>query len=440
MERKTSRATAGLAGLLASVTLLTACGSGGEADRAASGDAARAATEVTFWGWAKGTKEVVDEFNKSHTDIKIKFEEIPSGAAGGYAKFSNAVKAANAPDVMSIEYAQLPDFVNQGAVEDLSVEVADVKAKYPANVLSMVELGGKTWALPMDAAPQVFYYRKDLFDKWGVEVPETWDEFRAAAEKVKKADKKARIATFFPDDGPVLAALAWQAGARWFGAEGDAWKVAVNDAATKKVADYWQGLVKDGLVHSHAAFSQEWNASLESGETAGYVGASWGAGVMKGNHATQSGKWAVAPVPNWGTPASGMLGGTSFVAGKGTKKLKAAAEVIKWLTTSDAAWTSRLASGTSSGFPAAPDLVPVAAKSFDTSYYDGQDIYALFAESYKTIQPGWTWGPTMTQVFTSMKDQMGKVPSGGTTLPQALDETQNATVTEIKGRGLNVAG
>ncbi|MFI6810900.1 ABC transporter substrate-binding protein [Nonomuraea sp. NPDC050328] len=432
------------AGVLAGLTLLAACGSGSGSGTGGSGTGGEAApagqpTTVTFWGWAKGTQQVVDAFNKSHKDIQIKFEEIPSGNAGGYAKFANAVKAGNAPDVMSVEYPQLPDFVNQGALEDISGEVGDVKAKYPANVFSLVELGGKAWALPMDAAPQVFFYRKDLFEANKIEVPKTWDDFRAAAEKVKKADAKARIATFFPDDPSILAALAWQAGGKWFGTEGDAWKVAVNDEATKKVAGYWQGLVKDDLVKVQASFSQEWNAAFEDDSLWGYVGANWGAGVMKGNHAGQSGKWAIAPVPHWGTPASGMLGGTTFGVSKGSKNTKAAVEVIKWLTGSEEAWTARLSSGTSSGFPAIADLVPVAAKSFDASFYGGQDIYALFSESYKTIQPGWTWGPSMVQVLTSFKDALGKVSTGGTTIPDVLETVQQATVAEIKGRGLNVA-
>ncbi|MFI6533331.1 ABC transporter substrate-binding protein [Nonomuraea sp. NPDC050547] len=435
MERK--RAAAGLAGLLAGITMLAACGGGGQ-EAAGTGAGGQPVT-VTFWGWAKGTQQVVDAFNKSHKDVQIKFEEIPSGNAGGYAKFANAVKAGNAPDVMSIEYPQLPDFVNQGALQDITAVTADVKGKYPGSVFSLVELGGKTWGVPMDAAPQVFFYRKDLFEKNKIEVPATWDEFKAAAVKVKKADGKARIATFFPDDPSVLAALAWQAGGKWFGTESDAWKVSIADEATKKVAGYWQDLVKDDLVHVQASFSQPWNAAFEDDTLWGYVGANWGAGVMKSGHAGQSGKWAIAPVPHWGTPSSGMLGGTTFGVSKNSKNSKQAIEVIKWLTGSEQAWTARLASGTSSGFPAIADLVPVAAKSFDASFYGGQDIYALFSESYKTIQPGWTWGPSMVQTLTAFKDSLGKVSTGETTIPSVLDTVQTATVNEIKARGLNVA-
>ncbi|WP_285705726.1 sugar ABC transporter substrate-binding protein [Microtetraspora sp. NBRC 16547] len=425
---------AGLASLLSVGALLSACASSSQGE--ASGG--NGVEQVVLWGWAKGTKDVVDAFNKSHKDIQVKFEEIPSGNAGGYAKFANAVKAGNAPDLMSVEYPQVPDFVIQGALRDITAETADIKAKYPASIFGLVELGGKTWSIPLDAAPQVFFYRKDLFEKNKIEVPKTWDDFRKAAEKVKKADPQARIGSFHPDDPNLLVAYAWQAGGKWFNSEGGSWKVNIDDEPTKKVAVYWNDLIKEDLVKVQPTLSQEWIASLAEDQVWGYLGANWAGGMIKGNNAPQSGKWAVAPAPNWGTPASGMFGGTTYAVSKDSKHVKAAVEVAKWFTGTPEAWTARLNSGTSSAFPAIADLVPVAAKTFDTGFYGGQDIYGVFSESYNTIQPGWTWGPSMVQVLTSFKDRLGQVSAGSTTVPDVLTAVQTDTVNEIKRRGLAV--
>ncbi|GAA0401534.1 sugar ABC transporter substrate-binding protein [Microbispora corallina] len=434
MKRKR---VAGVTGLLAALALQTACGSGsgGQHDGASDGAGVE---HVVFWGWAKGTKQVVDAFNKSHKDIQVTFEEIPSGNAGGYAKFANAVKAGNAPDLMSVEYPQVPDFVTQGALRDITAETADIKAKYPPSVFGLVELGGKTWSIPLDAAPQVFFYRKDLFEKNKIQVPKTWDDFRKAAEQVKKADPQARLGSFHPDDPNLLATYAWQAGAKWFGSEGGSWKVAIDDEPTKKVAAYWDGMIKDDLVKVQPTLSQEWIASIAQDQMWGYLGANWAAGMIKSNNAPLSGKWAVAPAPNWGTPASGMFGGTTYAVSKDSKHVAAAVEAAKWFTGTPEAWTARLGSGTSSAFPAIPDLVPVAAKTFDTAYYGGQDIYGVFSEAYTTIQPGWTWGPSMVQVLTSFKDRLGQVATGSASLPDVLGAVQADTVNEIKGRGLAV--
>ncbi|KQX10362.1 ABC transporter substrate-binding protein [Streptomyces sp. Root431] len=438
MTRTWSRTSRVIAGTATALAVLTACGGGGD-DTASKPNGP---VTITFWGWAKGSKDVVDAFNASHTDIQVKFEEIPSGTAGGYAKISNAVKAGNAPDLVSIEYSSLPEFVSSGALQDIGGEFTEAeRAKLLPQTVELTTLGGKSWAVPFDAAPQAFFYRKDLFAKYKVQAPTTWDEFKKAAEQVKKADAKARIATFFPDDPTTFEAMAWQAGAQWFKAENDTWKIDTADPATTKVAAYWQGLLDAGLVHKNASFSPEWTGSLKNGTTIGYLGASWGAGVLKGTLPEQSGKWAVAPMPSWdGKPASGMLGGTSFAVTKDSKQKAAAVTFAEWMSTTEEGVKARIASGTSSAFPAAASLRPVAKKAFDASYYGGQDIYALFEASGASINPSWSWGPTTGTTNTTIKDHFGKIVQGGPTIADAVKAGHDATVAELTKRGLKVEG
>ncbi|HEY3483590.1 MAG TPA: sugar ABC transporter substrate-binding protein, partial [Streptomyces sp.] len=315
----------------ASLSLLAACGGGSSSssDKASSGSGP---VTITFWGWAKGTQDVVNAFNASHNDVKVNFQQIPSGVAGGYAKISDAAKAHNAPDVFNVEYAALPDFVSQGAVQDITDLVPDsLKAKYLPQAVELTTLSKRSFGLPLDAAPQALFYRKDLFAKAGITTaPKTWAEYLADAQKLKSAEPKTRIGTFFPDDPSTLEALSWQNGAHWFTGVGDTWSVKIGGPETQRVTDYWQNLISKDLIRVQPSFSQQWTASLQKGETAAYIGAAWGGGVLKSTLASTpgaSGKWAVAPIPTWdGQPASGMLGGTTFAVSKDSKKAKAAVE------------------------------------------------------------------------------------------------------------------
>ncbi|MFE0734078.1 ABC transporter substrate-binding protein [Streptomyces sp. NPDC058855] len=441
MSLSWSRTTRLAAGAATALAVLTACGGGG-ADTPGTAEKPNGPVTVTFWGWAKGTRDAVAAFNASRSDIQVTYEEIPSGTAGGYAKISNAVKAGNAPDLVSIEYPSLPEFVSSGALQDIGDEFteADRAAMLPQSV-ELTTLGGRTWAVPFDAAPQAFYYRKDLFDRYKIPVPTTWDAFREAAEQVRKADPEARIATFFPDDPTTFEAMAWQAGAQWFKAENDTWKIDTTDPATTRVTAYWQGLVDDGLVHKNASFSPEWTGSLKNGTTLGYLGASWGAGVLKGTLPEQSGKWAVAPLPSWdGRPASGMLGGSTFAVTRDSKRKAAAVAFAEWMSTTEEGVTARISSGTSSAFPAATALRPVARKAFDAGFYGGQDIYALFEASGASINPHWAWGPATGTTNTAIKDVFGRIGPGGPTLADAVKAGHDATVAELTRRGLKVEG
>lgn len=237
-------------------------------------------------------------------------------------------------------------------------------------------------------------------------------------------------------DPALLAALSWQAGGKWFATEGDAWKPGVNDAPSKKVAAYWDGLIKDDLVQSFTAYSPEETKARTSGRTLSFLGASWSAGGMKTAMPDLSGKWAAAPMPNWGTAAGGNYGGTSYGVLKGSKHAEAATEFIKWLTTNKAGVEARLADlePPSSALPANSEMREVAAAKFDTSYLNGQDLYQLASAQVDTIVPGWTWGPNQMDVYTAVQDATAK--SG---FAAGLDAGRQKAETGITERGLKLA-
>ncbi|MEU9591542.1 sugar ABC transporter substrate-binding protein [Streptomyces sp. NPDC048193] len=437
-RRRTYRSGLVAAATALCLATLSACGSGGDTDTSAG----KGPVTITFWGWAKGTQEVVDAFNASQRDVRVNFQEIPSGNAGGYAKISNAVKAGNAPDVFNVEYPQLPDFVSRGAVQDIGEHVSDgLKSTYLPQAMQMATLGGTTWALPLDVAPQTFYYRRDVFEKAGITAPpKTWDEFRTDAEKIRKAVPDARIATFFPDDPSTFEAMAWQAGAQWFKAGAESWKVGFQDGATNRTAAYWQKMIDDDLVQVAPSFSQQWTASLQKNRTVGYLGASWGAGVLGSTLPDQSGKWAAAPMPTFdGAPASGMLGGTTFAVSKDSEKAEAAVKFAAWATTTEDGIKARISTGTSSAYPAAPALVPVAKSAFKSTLFAGQDLYGLFQDGARSIRTDWAWGPVMGTTDNSLKDSFAEVHDGSDIMT-AVRGAETATKKELDKRGIKVTG
>ncbi|WUW22143.1 sugar ABC transporter substrate-binding protein [Streptomyces sp. NBC_01463] len=440
MSRSWSRPIHALVGAVTAVAVLTACGGGGGGRSPARGTAEHPVT-VSFWAWTKGSQEVVDAFNASHDTIKVKFEEIPSGGLGGYPKIANAVKAGIAPDLLSIEYPQLSAFVSQGSLQDISSYLTDdIKKKFLPQTIEMTTLGGKNWAVPFDASPQVFYYRKDFFTEHHITLPKTWDDFRTAAAQVKKASPKTRIATFFPDDPTFFQAMAWQAGAQWFRAGKDAWQVDTTDPASQRTAEYWQGLIDDKLVSTASSFSPEWTSSLKQGTTVGYLGASWGAGVLAGIVPEEKGKWAAMELPSWEAdkPASGMIGGSTFAVSKNSTKTAAAVEFALWMSTHEDAIKARIGASTSSALPASPAMVPIARKAFDTSFYGGQDLYGLFTRAGASIGPDWIWGPSPGATNSALGDELGEVVGGSSTLPHAIRTAHDATVADLKKRGLKV--
>lgn len=430
------RISALLAGAVVSLPALAACGG---TDSGAAG-AKSGPDVITFRSFVKASDVVTAAFNNSHKDFQVKWENVPSGG-DYYTKLASSVKAGNVPDVAIVEYNQLPDVVSQGELADLTETAGPVVSKnFPPQVQQLVNLGGKTWGIPRDVAPLVFFYRKDFFDKHKLEPAKTWDDYTKLLEEVKKADPKARGGIFATADPGLLAALSWQGGGRWYGIEGQTWKVTIDDEPSKKVAAYWNDLVLKSLVGTYNSTSDDaFFQAVQKGEVVSYVCANWCAGALQSTVPDQKGKWAIAPVPSLdGRPASAMLGGSAFTVPKGAKHPEQALEFIKWITTDPEGMKAWLSSGTSSMMPAAPALLP-ATSAFKTGFFGGQDIFSVVSKAYESVPAGWTWGPSAGVTGTTISDSLGKVASGEAKLADVLTSAQQATVADFKTRGLSVA-
>jgi multiple sugar transport system substrate-binding protein len=417
--------------------LLAGCATGGQGSAAAGGP-----VHITFWSAVRGSQQVADEFNRTHTTVKVDYEQVPAGDQGGWAKLSNASRAGNAPDVATIEYPQLPGFAIDGVPRSLNGLMPDsLRRAIQPQALDLTTFSGHTYGVPGDIEPMVFMYRKDVFTKYDIPVPKTWAQFESAARKLKKADPGARIASFFPNSALYFAALAWQAGAQWYSTSGNTWHIDLDDAPTRKVAAYWQRLVDEDLVRSEPATSQQWKSHLADGSTVGYTVGAWGAGSIMQSTPDGKGKWAIAPLPQWDTakPALGAQGGSTYVVTKDSKHPAAAMQFIDWLVSSPAALKARLASGTSSAYPAVPALVPVARKAMDNSYFGGEDIFGLFQQQASLVTTKWKWGPRMTPTLHSIQDEFAKAAAGSGTIDGSLRSGQDQTMPDLTSLGLSVA-
>ena len=152
---------------------------------------------------------VVAAFNASQSDITVAFEQSAGPAQGGNATLTNGIKAGNAPDIATVEYQDLPSFVSQGGLRPVDDLAPDALKNVPAGILGSVTFADRTWAVPYDAAPMVLFYRADVYQEVGIDLPATWQDFQAAAAKIAAERPGSYAASFWPNDSKLFAGLAW---------------------------------------------------------------------------------------------------------------------------------------------------------------------------------------------------------------------------------------
>jgi multiple sugar transport system substrate-binding protein len=425
--------------LAASFALPLGAALGACTSTAAPTPASGRATRIVFWSALRGSQQVVDAFNKAQNRIQVVFQQIPSADFGGYAKLSNAARAGNSPDIATIEYPQVPGFAIDGVARDITDLVSDgLRAKLLPQALNLTTFAGRVFTVPLDVEPMVLHYRKDVFDKFGFAVPRTWDDYADLGRKVREKLPASRVGVFPTDGATQFAAWAWQAGAQWFDTRDGVWNVSIADAPTRKVAEYWQRLVDDGLVFVNIANGRQYDAQLAQNLVLTKLSGAWDAGAQMKSRPGQKGQWAIAPMPQWdpANPAVGTHGGSTFAITKDSKHPEAAMEFIEWQVSHPDALRARLSSGASSQYPVASALVDVGRKAFDSSYYGGQDIYTLFSEEAGKIRDGWTWGPRMTATNRVMQDGFAKAGGGGGTILDAVRDAHNGTMPDLTALGL----
>ncbi len=446
--------TVGLAAsALAVATLATACASAGSTDAGSATAASTASAPacapstgkvtLTFWNWGTGMDKVVNLWNSQNPNIQVDLKTVPSGNAGTYQNLFNGLKAGTAPDLAPVEYDTLSSFRLVDGLQDISgcAGVADAKSKFVPWTWQQVQMGGSgVYGVPQDIGPLALYYRKDIFDKNGLAAPTTWDEYYQDAKKLKAADPKSYISFFSQADPNWFTGLLWQNTPTLFSNDAGTWKVSIDTDQTRKVADYWQKMLDENLVAKDLqGFSEALNKAWDNGSVLTWISAPWGWSTIRDGAPSTSGKWAVAPIPQWdaSAPSNGNWGGSTVAVLSGGKHPYEAAQFALWLN-SDPQAVSMLIKETGI-YPAATTDSTDPFLSAPVPFYGGQKIFDVFAQAATQVNPDFVWGPTMTDTYRFMSDGVAKTLAGSQTLSQTLTDTEKKTKDAITAQGITVA-
>jgi multiple sugar transport system substrate-binding protein len=453
-KRSTGRGRASLATALVLTTslVLAACGGGGSSsDSAPPAQAVSQAdidkamstpTELTFWTWVPDIKKEVALFEKKYPAIKVKIVNAGQGEPQ-YTKLRTALKAGTgAPDAAQIEFQYIPTFSLTKSLIDLRPYGAEaLEDKFvPWTWKQVLGSGGEVWAVPQDSGPMGMLYRKDIFDKHGIAVPKTWDDFAAAARKLHAADPNVAFTNLAPNQAGVWFGLLWQAGVKPFeNPSAESVKVNLNDEGSKKIGTYWNDLIKEGAVSADPDFTDPWYQALNRGKYATWLTAAWGPVFLEGSAKATSGKWRAAPLPQWdaGKPVSGNWGGSTTAVVQGTKNPIAAAKFAEFINTDPE--STKMFASEQFLFPVTKSLL--ADPSFvqrKPAFYGGQTVNQLFAELSDTVDTNFQWPPFLDQAVNDWDETVGKSFADKSDTGAALDQWQQRITTYAQNQGFKV--
>lgn len=397
-------------------------------------------TTITIWTWAKTLTGIVSAFEAKYPKITVNVVNVGSGTAH-YTKFENAIKAGTgAPDLATVEYSVLPQFAVERSLVDLKkFGYESLSAVYTPSVWNSVNVNGGLYELPHNAGPMALFYNKTVFDKFGINVPTTWEEYAADAAKIHAADPTVYLAADAGDVG-FTNSMMWAAGGMSFQTSGTS-DVTINmhNNAVKKFTDFYNPLIQNKLLAPVPGFSSEWYQGLANGKIASLVTGAWMVGSLESGVPTGAGDWRAAPLPTYsaGDKASAVNGGGGYAMLKqsSTQHQLVSAGFLKFMDDGPGIALSIQAGQ----FPSTvADLTSPKFLNAKNNYFGGQEVNKVFAQSAKNVLPGWQYLPYQSYANSIFNDYVGKAYTGKGSLSDGLNAWGDALKTYGNQQGFTV--
>lgn len=419
--------------------LLTACSddSGSEAPSATKGK-----VTLEFWSWTDGIEAQTKVWNKEHPETQIKFVNAAGDTA--YQKLRAAVNAGTAPCLSKMDGMNLANFAADGLLTDITKVAAPYKSAYTIAAWNAVSPGGTTFGIPMGSSPLFTAYRADLFQKYGIEAPKTWDDLIAAGKKAQQKNKNVKIYNMAGEDPSTLVDLSWEAGAQWYKVDGDHWVVNFTSPEALKAGDIVQQLVDNDLASNASYADPGVFKTWDLGKTIAMTTSTWQLPIYDTNFPKSKGEWQLADSPVFDTaePRTSSNFDTTGVL-KGCKYPDRAAEFAAWLSSSKESLTALTDPASKSGlFPAVKDVSPYVDKIIPTEMFNGKsDGAQVITTAASRVGEQWQYGPNYAAMYSEMQKQWGKVMKKELTVKDMLTSLQKWTVDDLNRKGIKaVAG
>lgn len=373
--------------LLSRLALLAA----GGAMALTAGTPALAQADLIVWGDTLRVEsyQAYDELNEdvSLDIVTVAPEELVT-------KLQLALRAGSGvPDLVFISDAPNSAMLSTRRADYLmeltSVIDPDVLADFYPNANAPCIVNGNLVCLRSDLAHNFTWYDKVLMDEFGYDVPETWEEFEALGAALA-ADHPGYFLGSATDPYGLFGMLMAAGCEMATPVEGQDDTLLVNMQTDEclRAATMIDNMAANGSLIKAGPFDPEFAALAQDGKLVAYVGPTWfGEFIIKPSYEVPAGRIAGALPPRWSNeqaPVTWSFGGGGFGIWKDTANVDAAADMLVWLTTSEANQRDAVTFP-----PYAPVTRLWGEKLIADEYYADDQLFAAMEEAALYADPNY---------------------------------------------------
>jgi multiple sugar transport system substrate-binding protein len=153
------------------------------------------AGEIVFLTWKPSQPEVweglTDRFQRENPDVRVRVQVGPHSSTEYHAIVTQRLKNKDPSiDVFFMDVIWPPEFLNAGWAMDLSARFGtEERQAFLSGPIAANTYKGRICGVPCFLGAGLFYYRKDLLIKYGLEPPRTWLEMLVQGRKILEGER-----------------------------------------------------------------------------------------------------------------------------------------------------------------------------------------------------------------------------------------------------------
>lgn len=261
--------------------------------------------------WAFGQPKFLQMWNEDylarHPEVKGVTSEMVTTAGEEEVRQKTMLaftsgSLADAADVISTFPVSMQAMADAGMLVDNTAFLTPLKDKFVAGTYDQIAYKGKLYCLPRSLRPQLLFYNKEIFDKYGID-PAQMKTFEGYLEVGRQLKQKSNGEVFLSYEDP--ASRTWrywgrrglmpQANAKIWDDDGNV--VIDKDSGALKAFKYFETLHKEGLLFNSKILEPPLYEATRQGKVATYYIGAFYDEFLKANLKDMAGKWRVMDAP-----------------------------------------------------------------------------------------------------------------------------------------------
>lgn len=149
-------------------------------------------------GYGAAVEPGIASFEKANPGVNVewlKISDVPNESRKLYV--TSFLAKSPTPDVFAVDIIWPGEFAKRGWIAPLSDHFSEEDAAaYNSAFIEAATVDDKVYGVPLYVGGTLFFYRKDLLDKYGLGVPNTWEDVIAASKTVLEGENDPQLTGF----------------------------------------------------------------------------------------------------------------------------------------------------------------------------------------------------------------------------------------------------